>query len=255
MIHIQFERSAPSAFQFEKQEQVMEFHGAIDKKTCHSDSWQKGRQNFRSESAFPAMIFQNFPQNRQSQKNTVAVSERGKKSKGSCQPKLFAESVEKSRHSQKQKHRFSVNNVEEKSRRKNQHQKNRQLWINFWMKLFQEFEKIGASSEQKSHAQNPTRQNKISEKNCANNFYKCWIEWKKSYIGKSIVSFQIVSIMHDVQIPIGIPAIVHIHKIPALDSGKTFWRDPFVGRVGTEIETIECHKAKNIYDYQPQKNQ
>jgi len=122
------------------------------------------------------------------------------------------------------------------------------------MKLFHKLIQIRARKQQEGHAQNPASQHEISQQNCANNFYQSWIEWKENHVSQSVVGVQMISIVHNIQIPKSIPTIVHINQPRIFGHWKTFRRDPGVRRVWRQIETIERHKPKQIHNEQPNQN-
>lgn len=123
--------------------------------------------------------------------------------------------------------------------------------IDFRMKFFHQFVKIDAGKHQKCHAQKPTSQNKISQKQSSKNFYERGIERKKNHVSQGVVGPEIITVINDIQIPICIPAVMHINQTRIFWHRKTFRRDPRISRVRIQIETIESHESKKIHDKKP----
>lgn len=122
------------------------------------------------------------------------------------------------------------------------------------MKLAHDAIEKRTGKHERHTANKPSCQDKIPQEDSPDNFHQRRIQWEEDDIGQGVILFEIIAVLDNIEIPIRIPSIMHIHKVKTLHRGKLIGRYPFVGCVRIEIESIERDEGKYIDNNYPQQH-
>jgi len=120
------------------------------------------------------------------------------------------------------------------------------------MKLLAQAGEQDDSTQEKQAAQHPAGENQVAAKNRASKSEQQRVERKKNDVGNILLPAQGIAVFRDVKVPVGVPAVMKIDKIPTLLRGILHDQGhPREGGVGGKVETVEGEKGKEIDNDEP----